>query len=463
MAYDFTSLVERRGTACVKWDAPNGAGIPAGEVIPMWVADMDFRTAPCIIDALRKRVEHGVFGYTEVPESYYDAVISWFGRRRGWTIEREWILYTTAVVPALSVCIKAFTEPGDQVVFLTPAYNCFFSSIRNAGCVASASPIRYHYPSDGASMGVGVDGREEPYSLFPGDERSSTPTPNNVITVDIDWEDLERRCSDPSAKILLVCNPHNPVGRIWTRDELARMGEIARRHGLIVLSDEIHCELEMPGHTFTPFAAVSPENQDCCVTLNSPSKSFNTAGLQIANIITNKAEWRSKIDRIINIYEVCDVNPFGVAGLIAAYTEGEPWLKELNAALWENYRDLRDLFAREVPECPVTDLQGTYLVWMDVSVLTRPVEAALDEHIPKFSCEERAASAGRPGKRAPMTSQEIVDSLITHEHVRLGPGEIYGDGNFLRINIASPHSICHEGLVRIARGLRRLISSRNPA
>ena len=437
MAYDFTSVVERRGTACVKWDAPNGAGIPAGEVIPMWVADMDFRTAPCIIDALRKRVEHGVFGYTEVPESYYDAVISWFGRRRGWAIEREWILYTTAVVPALSVCIKAFTEPGDKVVFLTPAYNCFFSSIRNAGCVASASPIRYHYPSDGASM--------------------------NVITVDIDWEDLERRCADPAAKILLVCNPHNPVGRIWTRDELARMGEIARRHGLVVLSDEIHCELEMPGHTFTPFAAISPENQDCCVTLNSPSKSFNTAGLQIANIITNKAEWRSKIDRVINIYEVCDVNPFGVAGLIAAYTEGEPWLKELNAALWENYRDLRDLFARDLPECPVTDLQGTYLVWMDVSVLTRPAEAALDEHIPKFSCEERAASAGQPGKSAPMTSQEIVDSLIAHEHVRLGPGEIYGDGNFLRINIASPHSICHEGLVRIARGLRRLISSRNPA
>ena len=284
-----------------------------------------------------------------------------------------------------------------------------------------------------------------------------------MITVDIDWEDLERRCADPAAKILLVCNPHNPVGRIWTRDELARMGEIARRHGLVVLSDEIHCELEMPGQTFTPFAAISPENQDCCVTLNSPSKSFNTAGLQIANIITNKAEWRSKIDRVINIYEVCDVNPFGVAGLIAAYTEGEPWLNELNAALWENYRDLRDLFARDLPECPVTDLQGTYLVWMDVSVLTRPAEAALDEHIPKFSCEERAASAGQPGKRAPMTSQEIVDSLIAHEHVRLGPGEIYGDGNFLRINIASPHSICHEGLVRIARGLRRLISSRNPA
>ena len=429
MAYDFSSFVDRRGTACVKWDAPNGAGIPAGNVIPMWVADMDFRTAPCIIDALRERVEHGVFGYTEVPDTYFDAVISWFRRRRGWAIERDWILYTTAVVPALSVCIKAFTEPGDAVVFLTPAYNCFFSSIRNAGCTGSASPLRYVYPAGAGS-----------------------------IAVEIDWEDLERRCADPKAKVLLICNPHNPVGRIWTAAELARMGDIARRNGLVVLSDEIHCELEMPGHSFMPFAAVSPENQDICVTLNSPSKSFNTAGLQIANIITNQPDWRRKIDRVINIYEVCDVNPFGVTGLIAAYTQGEPWLKELNEVLWDNYCDLRDLFARELPECPVTDLQGTYLVWVDVSVLTSPAGVAPSSQENLGKCSSGAAPAGQP-----MTSQEIVDSLIANEQVRLGPGEIYGDGNFLRINIASPHSICHEGLLRTVRGLRRLISSRNPA
>jgi len=429
MAYDFSSFVDRRGTACVKWDAPNGAGIPAGDVIPMWVADMDFRTAPCIIDALRERVEHGVFGYTEVPDTYFDAVISWFHRRRGWTIERDWILYTTAVVPALSVCIKAFTEPGDAVVFLTPAYNCFFSSIRNAGCIGSASPLRYVYPA-----GAGT------------------------IAVEIDWEDLERRCADPKAKVLLICNPHNPVGRIWTAAELARMGDIARRNGLVVLSDEIHCELEMPGHSFMPFAAVSPENQDICVTLNSPSKSFNTAGLQIANIISNQPDWRRKIDRVINIYEVCDVNPFGVTGLIAAYTQGEPWLKELNEVLWDNYCDLRDFFARELPECPVTDLQGTYLVWVDVSVLTRPAEAGPSSQENLEKCSSGAAPAGQP-----LTSQAIVDSLIANEQVRLGPGEIYGDGNFLRINIASPHSICHEGLLRTVRGLRRLISSRNPA
>ncbi len=391
MAYDFDSIVPRRGTSCVKWDSPTGAE----DVIPMWVADMDFRTAPCIVDALRRRVEHGVFGYTLVPDSYYDAIISWFSRRRGWKIEREWIMYTTAVVPALSVCIKAFTQPGDKVVFITPAYNCFFSSIRNAGCIESRCPAKYVYNG-------------------------------STISVSIDWDSLESLCEDPAAKVLLLCNPHNPLGRIWTRQELARLGEIARRHGLVVLSDEIHCELEMPGHTFTPFAAVSPENQSCCVTMNSPSKSFNTASLQIANIITDNPSWRERIDRVINIYEVCDVGPFGVVGLEAAYNQGEDWLRELNGCIWKNFCDLRDIFSREIPECPVTDLQGTYLAWVDIS----------------------AAKTG---------SQEIVDSLIVNDHVRPGPGALYGDDRFIRINLACPPALCHEGLLRSARGLRRII------
>ena len=388
MNYDFDTLVDRRGSSCVKWD------LCAPDVIPMWVADMDFPTAPCIVEALRRRVEHAVFGYTIVPDSYYDAVISWFSRRRGWEIRRDWILYTTAVVPALSVCIKAFTEPGDKVVFLTPAYNCFFSSVRNAGCIASESPVIYT--------------RE-----------------GNTLSVSIDWEDLSRRCADPSARVLLLCNPHNPVGRVWTPEELLRLGDLARRHGLVVLSDEIHCELEMPGHRFTPFAAVSQANQDCSVTLNSPSKSFNTASLQIANIICNRPEWRERIDRVINIYEVCDVGPFGIAGLQAAYNEGEEWLRQLNAYLWENYCLLRSLFAQELPQCPVTQLQATYLAWVDIS------------------------SIGLP-------SQEIVDSLIAVEKVRPGAGALYGDDRFLRINLACPRSLCEEGLRRIIRGLHRL-------
>ena len=397
MKFDFDSTIERKGSFCVKWDAPNDAGVPSAEVIPMWVADMDFPTAPCIIEALSKRVEHGIFGYTQVPDSYYEAIIRWFERRRGWKIKKDWILYTTAVVPALSVCIKAFTEPGDKVVLLTPAYNCFFSSIRNAGCVGSESHLRY--------------------------ERNGS-----TLSVSVDWDDLERICADPAAKVLLLCNPHNPVGRIWTPAELARFGDIARRCGLIVLSDEIHCELEMPGQHYTPFAAVSAENQACSVTMLSPSKSFNTAGLQIANIICSRPEWRERIDRVINIYEVCDVGPFGVAGLLAAYNEGEEWLRQLNAYLWGNYCLLKDLFARELPECPVTELQATYLAWVDVSLLG-------------------------------LGSEEIVRSLIQHEHVRPGPGAIYGDDRFLRINLACPRSLCEEGIRRIIHGLQRLKES----
>lgn len=394
MKYDFDTVVDRRGTACVKWDAPNGTPVPPGEVIPMWVADMDFRTAPCIVEALRKRVEHGVFGYTLVPDSYYEAVISWFSRRRGWQIRKEWILHTTAVVPALSVCIKAFTEPGDKVVFLTPAYNCFFTSIQDAGAVGSESPLLYH-------------------------------TENEVIKVSVDWEDLERRCADPAAKVLLLCNPHNPVGRIWTPEELTRFGDMARRHGLTVLSDEIHCELEMPGHRFTPFASLSPENEACCVTMNSPSKSFNTASLQIANIICSREDSREHIRRVLGIYQVREVGPFGVVGLEAAYNEGEPWLAELNAYIWENYRLLKEMFRKELPFCRVTDLQATYLAWVDISALG-------------------------------IGSEKVVESLIATEHVRPGPGALYGDDRFLRINLACPRALCEEGLQRMVRGLRRL-------
>ena len=392
--YDFDTPVERRGSGCVKWDSPNSAGVPPQDVIPMWVADMDFRTAPCIIEALRSRVEHGVFGYTTVPDSYYDAVIGWFSRRRGWNIQREWIMYTTAVVPALSVCIKAFTEPGDKVVFITPAYNCFFSSVHNAGCICSKSPVVY--------------------------ERSG-----DLLEVSINWADLERRCADPKARVLLLCNPHNPVGRVWTPSELERLGEIARRHGLVVLSDEIHCDLEMPGHKFTPFAAVSEENLSCSVTMNSPSKSFNTASLQIANIICKDSSWRERIDRVINIYEVCDVGPFGIVGLQAAYNEGEEWLTQLNSYIWDNYCYLRKALGASSLPCTVTDLQATYLAWMEVGAIG-------------------------------LGSQEIVDRLILNSHVRPGPGALYGDDRFLRINLAAPHQLCREGIDRIISGLKSL-------
>ena len=212
----------------------------------------DFETAPCIVRALQERVAHGIFGYTFVPESYYEAVISWFRRRHHWRIDRSWIEYTSGVVPALSATIKALTQPGDKVLVQTPVYNCFFSSIRNNGCEIVESPL----------------------------QRSAN-------TYVINFDDLEQKLSDPAVKLFVLCNPHNPAGRVWTPDELRRMNDLCLRHDVRVVSDEIHCELTMPGYTYTPFASVSDECLNNSVTLNSPSKSFNTAGLQIANIISN--------------------------------------------------------------------------------------------------------------------------------------------------------------------------------
>ena len=276
MEYNFDELTARRGTGCVKWDESTDP-----DVIPLWVADMDFAVAPPIQEAIRKRASHPVFGYTYVTDDYYQSIISWFQRRHRWTIDPSWILYTTGVVPAISATLKALTMPGERVVMLSPDYNCFFSSIRNTGCEVSESVLL-----------CGSDKRFE-----------------------VDWNDFEARCADDKCTVFLLCNPHNPTGRVWTREELQRMADICRHHNVHIVSDEIHCELIMPGHAFVPMGTVTPET----VVLNSPSKAFNIAGLQIANIICTDAATRRRIDRAININEVCDVNP----GEISAFKRGD--------------------------------------------------------------------------------------------------------------------------------------------
>ena len=388
--YDFDTIIPRRGTNSIKWDARPPFDADTEGVIPLWVADMDFKAAPFIIDVLRKRVEHGVFGYVCVPDSYYEAVCRWFSGRHGWKVEKDWIIYTTGVVPALSAAVKALSKPGEEVILQSPVYNCFFSSVRNNGCEILDVPLLYH------------DG-----------------------TYSYDFDGLERACADPAAKVMLLCNPHNPAGRVWTREELARVGDIARRHGVTVVSDEIHCEIVMPGFTYTPFASVSPENQACCVTLCSPSKSFNTASLQIANIITSNPEWRKLIDRAINVNEICDVNPFGVLALEAEYSpEGAEWLKELNQYIYDNYLLLRE----KLTDWTVCKLEGTYLPWVDVSSLGLPTE-------------------------------KIEEELLRNYKVWVNAGAMYGTEGFIRINLATPRSVLAEGLDRVSRGLSALAAS----
>jgi cystathionine beta-lyase len=392
MKYDFDKTIVRLGTGCYKWDLETSCSTEDGaysDIIPMWVADMDFQTAPAIIHRLQERVAHGVFGYTLVPESYYEAVISWFSRRHKWAVERSWIQYTSGVVPALSVVVKAFTEPGDQVILQTPVYNCFFSSVRNNGCEVVENRLTVS---------------------------------NGHYTIDFD--DLERKTSHPNAKLLILCNPHNPSGRVWTRMELQRIDEICKKNHVIVVSDEIHNELTYRGCRYVPFGTVGMDNAIICT---SPSKSFNTAGLQIANIICSHPDWQAKIDRAININEVCDVNPFGVVALQAAYNESEEWLDELCEYIWQNYEALCDFFLRELPQLTVTPLEGTYLVWVDIR------------------------STG-------LSSDELTRQLLHKGKVRVNAGTMYGvtspDGDnagegFIRLNIACPRSQMMEGLRRI--------------
>lgn len=394
MKYDFDAVYDRHDTNSVKWDL-----CPDREVIPMWVADMDFKAAPFIMDAVRRRVEHGIFGYTHVPERYYEAVIEWFRRRRGWNIEKEWIRYISGIVPALSVVVDALTAPGEKVVFNTPAYNCFFSCVKN-------------------------NGRETLESRLICDESDGQPT------FRIDYEDLERKCSDPAAKLFILCNPQNPAGRIWTRKELLKVGDICRRNGVTVVSDEIHCELEMPGHKYIPFASLCPEDRP--VTFCSPSKSFNIAGLEIANIITSDPDKYARIMKTIQKFEQCDLNPVGVDALIAAYSpEGEEWLDQLNGYIYQNYLTLVDIFKKECPQIKVCRLEGTYLVWIDCKALT---------------------SKG-------LTTLKVQESLTAIEKVWINSGTMYGDPDYMRINIACPHSTLVEGINRVTAGLKRLLAT----
>ncbi len=381
MPFDFDQEVPRRGSFSYKWDSR--PELPE-DMLPLWVADMDFRVAPAIQDALQRRLDNGTFGYTYVPEEYYQAIDRWFSSYHGWHIPREQVIYTSGVVPAISAIIKALCPAGSKVLVNTPVYNCFFSSIRNNGCVPLESPL--------------------------------VRTADSYV---IDFEAFERCAADPDCHLYLLCNPHNPACRVWTADELKKIAEICERHGVTVVSDEIHCELVFHPYVYTPFANVAPRaNWVACV---SPSKAFNIAGLQIANIICPNAGLRAKIDRAININEVCDVNSFSIVALMAAYNEGRPWLEALLPYIYGNYQYLRDRFSAELKELPVIRLEGTYLAWVDARVLGIPAE-------------------------------QLEEELIGKCGVWINAGSMYGAAGegYLRINLATQRS-------RLSRALDRLI------
>ena len=382
----------------MKWDAlpPFEEAVDTSDVIPMWVADMDFEVAPCISKAVAERALNPVYGYNIVPSECREAVCSWLSTRHSLKIDPSWLLFTTGVVPAMSAVIRAMTHPGEKVVIFTPAYNCFFRTIRNNGCEVAECPLVYA-------------------------DRSYT----------IDFDLFERICSDPACTLLLFCNPPNPAGRVWTADELLRVGEICRRHSVQLVSDEIHCEIVMPGHHYTPFASLSEQLSHECITMNSYSKAFNAAGLKLAYIISDNPLWRSRIARAIDVMEIGGTNPFGQLALRAAYTdEGAEWLDQLNRYIHGNYLLMTEIFEKRLPQFPLCRLEGTYLAWFDCSAL------------------------------GDMPSVEIEKSLLLNEKVWVNNGTMYGKDGFMRVNLAAPRALVSEGLRRLADGLNRLLSAR---
>lgn len=382
MSYDFDTPVDRRNTYSLKWDVKENE-------LPMWVADMDFQTAPEVREAIQKRAAHGVFGYSIVPEEWYQAYIQWWERRHGFRMDAEWLIFCTGVVPAISSIVRKLTTPAEKVLVLTPVYNIFFNSILNNGRQVLESRLQY----DGES-----------YS--------------------IDYADLEAKLADPQTSMLIFCNPHNPVGKIWQAEELRKVGELCRKHHVVVVSDEIHCDLTEPGLGYVPFASVSEDCRDNSITCIAPTKAFNLAGMQTAAVCVPDPVLRHKVWRGLNTDEVAEPNAFAIQAAVAAFTRGGAWLDELRCYLHENKVWTTQYIQKEIPQLKVVASQATYLMWLDCSRLTD-------------------------------SSEELADVIRESTGLYLSEGGQYGgDGtHFLRLNVACPRSVLEDGLNRLKKGV----------
>ncbi len=387
MKYDFDKIINRRGTSSLKWSV-------AQDELPMWVADMDFAAAKPIYDAMKKRLEHGVFGYAVVDDEWYDAVQSWWGRRHGFAPKKEWMLFSEGVVPAISSFVRAFAAPGEGVVLQTPVYNCFIGCVLDNGRKIVENPLRY----EGGAYSV-------------------------------DFEDLERKLARDDVKLMIVCNPHNPTGNIWDRDTLARIGSLAKKHGVTVISDEIHCDITRPGFKYTPFAAASEECLLNSVTCCAPSKAFNIAGIQTSVAIVADEALRNKVRAALNADHVASPNVFAIPAAIAAFNEGEEWLDGFCEYVFEGRDYCVARLKRELPEIKLVEADATYLLWLDCSAVT---DDATD--LQKFLRKETG--------------------------LYLQEGEAYGKQGkkFLRVNIACPKSVIKDGMNRLIAGTKKYIA-----
>lgn len=381
--FDFDKTVDRRRSNSMKWDV-------AENELPMWVADMDFQTAPAVRQAIQKRAEHGVFGYTIVPDAWYEAYMGWWKVRHEFEIKKNWLIFCTGVVPAISSMVRKLTTPAEKVLIQTPVYNIFFNSILNNGRVVLESPLVYENGAYG-----------------------------------IDFDDLEEKLSDPQTTLMILCNPHNPVGKIWDRGTLERIGDLCWKHHVRVISDEIHCDLTAPGCSYVPFASVSEKCRENSITCIAPTKAFNLAGLQTAAVVVPNPVLRHKVWRGLNTDEVAEPNAFAMDAAIAAFTEGGEWLDALREYVFENKRLVEEYVKKEIPGISVVPSQATYLSWLDCTSLSVPAE-------------------------------ELAAFIREKTGLYLSSGEQYGGQGkwFLRMNLACPRSATEDGLDRLKRGIQ---------
>ena len=382
MKYDFTTLIDRHNTGSLKWDCKENE-------LPMWVADMDFAVAPEIQKAIIRRAGHPIYGYTSPDDSWYNAYISFWKDEFGFTMKKEWLAFSEGVVPIISSSVRKFTKEGDNIVVLSPVYNIFYNTIIN----------NHRQPLEVPLLRKGDD-------FF------------------IDFDKLEKAFEDPRTTLIIFCNPHNPVGRIWTKDELAKLGEMASRNHVVVLSDEIHCPLTRPGTKYVPFASVNETNLNNCIMAVSPTKAFNLAGIQTSCLVVPNKELRKKAVRQINTDEVAEPNVFACPAAVAALNEGREWLKELNEVIFNNRDRLEEFAGKEIPEIEVLKGDATYLAWADIRKLTSD-------------------------------ARDFCSFLREKTGLWIQSGEVYGQGGegYVRINLACPRSRLEDGLARLKKGV----------
>lgn len=390
MKFNFDKIIDRTNNFSAKWSEMN-KNFGTNNLLPMWVADMDFLTAPCVMEALKDRLEQGIFGYTTRPSSYNESIVNWLDNRFSWKINQEWLMFSPAVITSISLLIQNLTQKNDKIMIQEPVYSPF-------------------------------------HSIVESNERNLVISP--LVKLDdgsyvMDYEDIEAKIKD--VKVFILCNPHNPVGRVWTREELTRLGEICLKHNVLVISDEIHSDIILKNHKHTPFASISKEFRENTITCMAPTKTFNLAGLQSSFLVISNPYYYEVMDKAFSILDIKRNNAFSLVATEAAYNYGEDWLYELIKYIEDNVDFAIDYIKNHIPQLKVKKPEGTYLLWVDFSNLN-------------------------------VDKEDLKNALINKGRIALSDGSSFGIGGagYYRINLACPRSMVLEGLKRIEFAIKSL-------